>query len=70
MLVLSRKQGASCVLPGHGVSVTVVSVHGNTVRLGFVAPESVKILRKELVEKEMLKKSGEPLDKLPESVRV
>ena len=48
MLVLSRKIGES-VLIGDHIHVTVVAVHGNQVRLGFTAPEDVRILREELV---------------------
>jgi carbon storage regulator len=47
MLVLSRKQGEKIIL-GNGVTVTVVSIKGNAVRLGIEAPEDVRILREEL----------------------
>jgi carbon storage regulator len=47
MLVLSRKLNESIVIDG-GIKVTVVSVHGNQVRLGIQAPESVRIFREEL----------------------
>lgn len=48
MLVLSRKVGESVVLPEHGVTVTVVAVQGDKVRLGFAAPPSVTIHREEV----------------------
>lgn len=47
MLVLSRKVGES-VLIGDRIHITVVAVHGNQVRLGFNAPDDVRILREEL----------------------
>jgi carbon storage regulator len=47
MLVLSRKVGEKVVI-GNCISVTVVEVKGNKVRLGFSAPEDVSILRSEL----------------------
>lgn len=47
MLVLSRKQGEKIIL-GNGVTVTVVSIKGNCVRLGIDAPPDVRILREEL----------------------
>ncbi len=47
MLVLSRKQGEKIIL-GNGVTVTVVSIKGNCVRLGIDAPADVRILREEL----------------------
>jgi len=48
MLVLSRTKGESIVI-GDDVTVTVVEVHGNRVRLGIAAPDGVRILRRELV---------------------
>jgi len=47
MLVLSRKVGQEIVI-GHNVRLTVVAVRGDKVRLGFVAPPDVPILRYEL----------------------
>jgi carbon storage regulator len=47
MLVLSRKVGEKVVI-GNCISVTVVDVKGNKVRLGISAPEDVSILRSEL----------------------
>jgi carbon storage regulator len=54
MLVLRRKPGEQVVLGG-GITVTVVSALGNTVRLAFDAPNQVRILRAEL-----LGRQGEP----------
>ncbi|MGA2254097.1 MAG: carbon storage regulator CsrA [Thermoguttaceae bacterium] len=50
MLVLSRKLGESIVI-GNGITVTVVDVHGERVRLGFTAPADVPIHREELQRK-------------------
>jgi carbon storage regulator CsrA len=47
MLVLSRKLGEKVVIGG-GITVTVVEVKGNRVRLAFNAPDDVRILRAEL----------------------
>ncbi len=47
MLVLTRKKEEAIVINGN-VTVKVLQVIGNTVRLGIAAPESVKILRREL----------------------
>jgi carbon storage regulator len=49
MLVLSRKNGEK-VMIGNGITVTVVEVIGNRVRLGISAPDNVRILRGELAE--------------------
>ena len=53
MLVLSRREGESIVLDGE-ITVTVLELHGNFVRLGVDAPDNVKILRDELVGKERI----------------
>ena len=49
MLVLSRKRGEGIIIPGCSVTVTVVAVEGNRVRLGIAAPADVTVLREELV---------------------
>ena len=49
MLVLSRRIEEKIVLPGLGVTLQVLSIKGNTVRLGVEAPLDVKILREELL---------------------
>jgi carbon storage regulator len=56
MLVLSRRLGEQVVL-GNGITLTVVEVKGNRVRLAFDAPDQVRILRAELACRQ-----GEPLD--------
>jgi len=47
MLVLSRKVNEQIVI-GNNIRMTVVSIRGNQVRLGFEAPQSVPIFRDEL----------------------
>jgi carbon storage regulator CsrA len=48
MLVLSRRIGEQIII-NDDIVVTVVSVKGNQVRLGFTAPQSVSICREELL---------------------
>jgi len=48
MLVLSRKLSQQ-ILIGSEISITVVKIEGNHVRLGIEAPQGVSILRDELV---------------------
>jgi carbon storage regulator len=48
MLVLSRRVGETVVIDDN-IRVTVVSVHGNHVRLSFSAPPDVRIMRSELL---------------------
>jgi carbon storage regulator len=47
MLVLTRKVGETIVI-ANTIRVTVLDIRGNQIRLGFSAPESVKIQREEL----------------------
>ena len=47
MLVLSRKLGER-ILIGENVTVTIVRVGPNNVRLGIEAPRSLNIVREEL----------------------
>ncbi|MFN0199290.1 MAG: carbon storage regulator [Planctomycetaceae bacterium] len=49
MLVLSRKAGER-ILIGEQVTVTVVRVGPNTVRLGIDAPRDMNIVREELCD--------------------
>jgi carbon storage regulator len=48
MLVLSRRKDESIVLPDLGITIEVIRIKGNKVRLGIKAPDSVRILRSEL----------------------
>jgi carbon storage regulator len=50
MLILTRKLNEK-ILIGEGIVVTVLELRGGKVKLGFAAPEGVKILREELKEK-------------------
>ena len=49
MLVLSRKPGEK-ILIGDDVTVTIVRIGPNTVRIGIEAPRSMNIVRDELCE--------------------
>lgn len=47
MLILSRKAGQKLQI-GDNVSITILEVHGNTVRVGIEAPREIRVLRGEL----------------------
>ncbi|HEY0904717.1 MAG TPA: carbon storage regulator CsrA [Marmoricola sp.] len=49
MLVLSRRAGESIVV-GDDVTITILEVRGDAVRLGIDAPRSVAVHRAELLE--------------------
>ena len=51
MLVLSRKsgQGIQMTIAGMSIELTAIQIAGNRVKIGLAAPDSVSILRSELV---------------------
>jgi carbon storage regulator len=50
MLVLTRRPEEEIVIDG-GIRITVLGIVGNKVRLGIVAPASVRVDRSEIVER-------------------
>jgi carbon storage regulator len=48
MLILSRKESETVLLPTLGISIEVTQIKGRTVQLGIQAPKSILILRGEL----------------------
>jgi carbon storage regulator len=57
MLVLSRKKNESIVI-NNDITVTVVEIRGDKVRLGIVAPKEVPVHRQEVWE--AIHNKGEP----------
>ena len=60
MLILTRKVGES-VLIGDDISITVLSVRGNQVKLGVEAPKEVYVHREEIYQR-IKQTKDEPLD--------
>ena len=50
MLILTRKPRETLTI-GHDVTVTVLGINGNQVRLGINAPKSIPVHREEIYEK-------------------
>jgi carbon storage regulator len=50
MLILTRREGES-VLIGDEVTITVLRVKGNQVRLGVNAPKNIAVQREEISER-------------------
>ena len=48
MLVLSRKEGESIVIPGYEIEIIVRRIDGDTVKIGIVAPMDVEVHRLEV----------------------
>jgi carbon storage regulator len=59
MLILTRRVGES-VMVGTEVTVTVLGVKGNQVRLGVNAPKEVAIHREEIYERVKDEKAQQP----------
>ncbi|AIQ65883.1 carbon storage regulator [Paenibacillus stellifer] len=49
MLVLRRKIGESVVI-GNNIQVQILGIEGDQIKLGFVAPKDVQVLRQELYQ--------------------
>jgi len=49
MLVLSRKSNESIII-NNNITVTVVEIRGDKVRLGIVAPKEIPVHRQEVFE--------------------
>lgn len=50
MLILTRRVGETIVI-GNNISVTVLGVKGNQVRIGVNAPQDVAVHREEIYER-------------------
>ena len=50
MLILTRKVGES-VLIGNDISITILRVRGNQVKLGVEAPKEVSVHREEIYQR-------------------
>jgi carbon storage regulator len=59
MLVLSRKKNESIVI-NNDITVTVVEIRGDKVRLGIVAPKEVPVHRQEVFDAIHGKTAAEP----------
>ena len=51
MLVLSRRQKEKVCFPSLGITIQVLAIKGDIVRIGFEAPPEVNVVREELLAK-------------------
>jgi len=58
MLILTRRVGETLII-GDNVSVTVLGIKGNQVRIGVNAPKDVSVHREEIYERIQAEKSGD-----------
>ncbi len=59
MLVLSRKKNESIVI-NNDITITVVEIRGDKVRLGIVAPKTVPVHRQEVFDEIHKKEQADP----------
>ena len=65
MLILTRRVGEAMKL-GEDITVTVLGVRGNQVRIGIDAPKSVAIQREEIYRTAVTDRTPEIGDELPD----
>ncbi|HEX4427452.1 MAG TPA: carbon storage regulator CsrA [Terriglobales bacterium] len=58
MLILTRRVGETLMI-GDGVTVTVVAIAGNQVRVGINAPRDVEVHREEVYERVQAERAQE-----------
>jgi carbon storage regulator len=56
LLILSRRERESIVIPRHGIEIAVVAIRGDTVKVGIHAPDEIGVYRREVwlaIERQM-----------------
>jgi len=66
MLILTRRVGEKLII-GDDVTVTILSLKGNQIRVGIDAPRSIKVHREEVFQR--IQKERETLSVVPSAGR-
>ena len=61
MLILTRRVGETLMI-GDDVTITVLGVKGNQVRIGVIAPKEVAVHREEIYQRIQKEKTGDDID--------
>jgi carbon storage regulator len=69
MLILTRRVGET-VMIGNEVTVTVLGVKGNQVRIGVNAPKDVAVHREEIYDRIKREEGGYPATQTPGATKV
>mgnify|MGYP002068828995 CR=1 FL=1 len=64
MLILTRRVGEALMI-GDNVTVTVLGIKGNQVRIGVLAPKEVAVHREEIYERIRHEKDGDAANSEP-----
>ena len=67
MLILTRRVGET-VMIGNDVTVTILGVKGNQVRVGINAPKNVAVHREEIYERIKREQQGDSTDEPQDNV--
>jgi len=65
MLIISRKKNEGIII-NENIVLTIADVQGDKVRIGIDAPDSVKIMRKELLDTEKSNKEAAQVQNKPD----
>ena len=65
MLIISRKKNEGIII-NEDIILTIADVQGDKVRIGIDAPDSVKIMRKELLDTEKSNKEAAQVQNKPD----
>jgi carbon storage regulator len=65
MLIISRKKNEGVII-NENIILTVIDVQGDKVRIGIDAPDSIKIIRKELLDTEKSNREAAQIQNKPD----